>query len=381
MRHVPNFIACVFALACLVSLARAAETAVFVSGKDGYHTYRIPSLLVTKAGSLLAFCEGRKGGRGDAGNIDLLMKRSTDGGKTWSAQRVLWDDGSNTCGNPCPVVDRRTGTIWMLNTWNLGSDPESKIIAGKSTDTRRVFVYHSGDDGKTWSSPVDITKTAKRGEWGWYATGPGVGIQLRKGPHAGRMVIPCDHSSLAYKDHRFGSHAIYSDDAGKTWRLSSAIRPACNECQVVERTDGTVMMNMRSYNGKGCRASATSDDGGATWSKIRHETLLPESVCQASFLRYEPADEATGAGCLLFSNPAVRRGRTRMTVRLSRDGGKTWPVSKLLHAGPAAYSCLAVLGDGSIACLYEKGDRHAYEKIVIARFSLASLAGGKDSSR
>ena len=381
MRYVPNLIACVFVLACLVPLARAAETAVFVSGKDGYHTYRIPSLLVTKAGTLLAFCEGRKAGRGDAGNIDLLMKRSTDGGKTFSPQQVLWDDRANTCGNPCPVVDRRTGAIWMLNTWNLGSDPESRIIAGKSTDTRRVFVYRSTDDGKTWSKPVDITQATKRPEWGWYATGPGVGIQLRKGKHKGRLVIPCDHSSLAYKDHRFGSHAIYSDDGGKRWQLSAAIRPACNECQVVERTDGKLVMNMRSYGGKGCRAVATSDDGGETWSSPRDATLLPESVCQASFLRYGEADEAAGKGRLLFSNPAVRRGRTRMTVRLSYDEGQTWPVSKLLHAGPAAYSCLAVLHDGTIACLYEAGTRSAYETIVLTRFSLEWLTDGKDKPR
>ena len=354
------------------------QEALFVAGRDGYHTYRIPSLLVTKKGTLLAFCEGRKGGQGDAGNIDLLMKRSEDGGATWSAQQVIWDDDGNTCGNPCPVVDRRTGTIWMLNTWNLGSDSEREIVAGTSKDTRRVFAYCSTDDGRTWSKPVDITKAAKRPEWGWYATGPGVGIQLRRGKHKGRLVIPCDNSCLEFPDHKYASHVLYSDDGGKTWQLSKEIRPACNECQVVELVDGTLMMNMRSYNGKACRAVATSADGGGTWSKIRHATDLPESVCQASLVRYDAVDAGGKKNRLLFSNPAVTGGRTRMTVRLSDDEGKSWPVAKLLHAGPAAYSSLAVLPDGRVACLYEAGVDHAYEAIVLARFTVEWLTRRKD---
>lgn len=385
MNAAPLVVLSAVTLALGCSAALAAEAAppaaadVFVSGADGYHTYRIPSIIVTKKATLLAFCEGRKGGRGDAGNIDLLMKRSDDGGRTWSAQRAIWDDGANTCGNPCPVVDRATGAIWMLNTWNLGADRESAIIAGKSKDTRRVYVYCSKDDGRTWSKPVDVTAATKRPEWGWYATGPGVGIQLLRGAHKGRLVIPCDHSCLKYPDHRYASHAIYSDDGGETWRLSEAIRPACNECQVVERTDGSLLMNMRSYRGRRCRSVATSTDGGETWSKAADAEALVESVCQASFLRYSAADRGAARSRLLFSNPAVGRGRTRMTVRLSYDEGKSWPVAKVLHAGPAAYSCLAVLPGGRIGCLYEAGAKHPYEKIVLARFSLAWLTAGKDA--
>ncbi len=121
--------------------------AVFVRGSEGYHTYRIPSLLVTPKGTLLAFCEGRRCGRGDSGDIDLLLKRSTDGGRTWSGQVVIWDDGGNTCGNPCPVVDRETGRIWLFMTWNLGKDRETEIIHHTSKDTRRAFVCYSDDDG------------------------------------------------------------------------------------------------------------------------------------------------------------------------------------------------------------------------------------------
>ena len=172
------FFACISASAPLatgqgVSSHQPRQTDVFVSGTDGYHTYRIPSIIVTKKGTLLAFCEGRKKGRSDSGNIDLLLKRSEDGGKTWSRQQVVWDENTNTCGNPCPVVDRQTGTIYLLMTWNRGDDRESAIKKNTSRDTRRVRVSRSDDDGATWSKPAEITDTAKRPEWRWYATGPG----------------------------------------------------------------------------------------------------------------------------------------------------------------------------------------------------------------
>ena len=141
----------------LLPLAQLTGDPLFVSGQDGYNTYRIPALAVTLKGTVLAFCEGRKSGGGDSGNIDLLVKRSTDHGKTWGAQQVVRDDAGNTCGNPCAVVDRETGTIWLLSTWNLGDDHEGKIIARTSQDTRRVFVTHSNDDGKTWNEPREIT--------------------------------------------------------------------------------------------------------------------------------------------------------------------------------------------------------------------------------
>jgi sialidase-1 len=147
-------------LACIVSSVPAVSqeltspeqlhnTDVFVSGQDVYHTYRIPALVTTKKGTLLAFCEGRKSGRSDSGNIDLLVKRSADNGKTWSSRQVVWDDRENTCGNPCPVVDQQTGTIWLLMTWNRGDDRESAIKKNTSRDTRRVWVSKSNNDGRT----------------------------------------------------------------------------------------------------------------------------------------------------------------------------------------------------------------------------------------
>ncbi len=346
-------------------------TNVFVGGTDGYHTYRIPALLVTPKGDLLAFCEGRKNSRSDTGDIDLLVKRSVDGGRTWSPQQIVWDNGPNTCGNPCPVVDRMTGVIWLPLTWNLGQDRENEIIRNTSKDTRRAFVTHSDDDGRTWARPAEITAQTKRADWGWYATGPGVGIQLERGLAKGRLLIPCDHSYRTPEGTTdYGSHMIYSDDHGQTWHLGGILRPAVNECQVVELSDGTLLCNMRnSARSQTTRAIATSADGGLTWSAVRHDPFLVEPICQASLLRYPTP---RGPSRLLFSNPAHAEPGQRqdMTVRMSEDEGKTWPIRQVLWPGPAAYSCLAVLSDGTIACLFEAGDQHPYERIVLARFSL-----------
>jgi len=351
---------------------------VFVSGADGSHTYRIPALLVSRKSTLLAFCEGRKNAQADAGDIDLLVKRSTDGGRTWSGQQIVWDDGANTCGNPCPVVDQTTGVIWLPMTWNHGQDDERRIMNNTSKDTRRVFITHSGDDGLTWSKPREITAAVKRPGWRWYATGPGVGLQLQHSRWKGRLVIPCDHSSAAPDAQSgYNSHVIFSDDHGETWQLGGIISPAVNECQVVELPDGTLTINMRNYDrSKTTRALATSEDGGTTWSPIRYDPVLVEPVCQASFLRYALPSPDKGSR-LLFSNPAhAQVGQRRdMTVRMSYDNGRTWPVQRLLWAGPAAYSCLAVLPDGGIACLFEAGDKQPYERISCASFSRDWLTG------
>ncbi len=369
----------------LCGAARAADPQVgtrsvqaFVSGTGGYHTYRIPALIVTRSGTLLAFCEGRKNSRSDTGDIDLLVKRSTDGGATWSESSVVWDDGTNTCGNPCPVVDQTTGVIWLAMTWNHGEDDEREIMNNAGRDTRRVFISPSADDGRTWSKPREITTAVKRSDWRWYATGPGVGIQLEKGPWKDRLLIPCDHSvALSGRDQLgYNSHVIFSDDHGQNWRLGGVISPAVNECQVVELSDGVLMINMRNYDrSRTTRAIATSTDGGTTWSPVRHDPVLVEPICQASFLRCteQPPDDRNR---LLFANPAHGEpGRRRdLTIRMSYDEGRTWPVQRVLWAGPAAYSSLAVLPNGRVACLFEAGDQQPYERIVCACFEPHWLA-------
>lgn len=334
---------------------------VFVSGQEGYHTYRIPSVIVTPQGTVLAFCEGRKGSRSDAGDIDLLLKRSTDGGRTFAPQQVVWDDGPNTCGNPCPVIDRKTGTIWLLLTHNRGDDREAQIIDRTSKASRTVWISKSIDDGLSWSKPVEITPSTKKPEWTWYATGPGVGIQLK----SGRLVVPCDHYEAGSK--KAYSHVIYSDDNGAHWQLGGSVGPDMDESQVVELADGRLLLNMRNGSREQRhRGIATSTDGGRTWSAITHDPALVEPHCQASLLR-------CGSSGILFSNPAEPDKRKEMTVRLSRDECRAWPVGKVLWAGPAAYSCLGVLPDGTILCLYERGDHEPYEKITLARCSLGWL--------
>jgi len=352
-------------LAATAAAADVEEQTLFQAGTGGYHTYRIPSLIVTKGGVVLALCEGRKNGRGDTGDIDLLLRRSTDGGKTWGKPQVVWDEADNTCGNPCPVVDQKIGTVWLLMTHNLREDTEAKIVAGKSKGSRTVWISKSTDDGATWAKPVEITKDVKKPDWTWYATGPGVGIQLK----SGRLLIPCDNKTDGGKLRQ--SHVIYSDDAGATWKLGGVVGPGCNESQAVELSDGRVMLNMRSYERNKLRLVATTSDGGETFTKPVEDATLIEPVCQASILRY-PGE----TGGVLFSNPASTK-RERMTVRLSTDDAKTWPHSRVLFEGPGAYSCLTVLPDKSIGCLYERGEKGPYERIVLARFSREWLLAGK----
>lgn len=354
------------------------QVVVFKRGESGYHTFRIPSVIRTDDGALLAFCEGRRESAGDAGDIDLLMKRSSDGGKTWGRATCLWDDEENTCGNPCPVVDPATGVIHLLLTHNLGEDSEPEIKARISKGTRTVWIMHSADQGATWTAPLEITSMAKNPEWTWYATGPGVGIALEAGPHVGRLVIPCDHGFVAAKKsgdgpgREFGAHVIYSDDHGKTWQRGEPIAPDMNECQVVElsRPSGAMLLNMRSYRGKNQRAQSMSVNGGVNWSEPVDVADLVEPVCQASLIRHPTANG--GEDLLVFSNPASSR-RERMTVKTSSDGGTRWTTGIELWEGPAAYSCLVSIDDQALGCLYERGEKNAYEAICFARIPVAEL--------
>jgi len=367
--------ACVLVLAPLARAVQDAagpvETDVYVSGQGGYDTYRIPSVVVTSKGTLLAFCEGRRKSRSDAGDIDLVLRRSRDGGRTWSPLTVVWDDGANTCGNPCAVVDGER--IWLLATWNRGTIGESRIAPGLGEDSRRVFVTSSSDDGASWAEPVEITADVKDPAWTWYATGPGAGIRLERGGHRGRLVIPCDHKVSGEDGERYLSHVIVSDDHGASWRRGgSSPRDQVNECEVVELEDCRLMLDMRSYDPKQrARQVCFSDDGGETWRDQRVDPTRIEPICQASLRRLRWAsDDRTGV--LLFSNPASTKARVALTIRASEDDGATWPWSRVLHEGGSAYSCLVSLQDGTIGCLYEADD---YARIAFARFDLAWVKG------
>ena len=357
--HFLFYLAAAFPLA-----AQLVHVDVFRSGEDGYHTYRIPAIIRTTKGTVLAFCEGRKHSARDWGDIDVLVKRSRDGGRTWSAAIKVADFGEDTVGNPAPVEDRRSGTVWLLLTRNPGHVPEKNILPGLEGPTRTVWLTYSKDDGLSWAPPVEITRSVKRPEWSWYATGPVNGIQLR----SGRLVIPCDHVVRADLSQRY-SHVIYSDDGGRSWQIGGAVGPDCNESTVAELSDGTLMLNMRSYAGRNRRAVALSSDGGLSWSAPAFDETLVEPVCQASLIGIGKGKRRV----LLFSNPASTQ-RVNMTVRLSRDDGKSWVAFRTVYQGPSAYSNLVELGRGVVGLLYERGEKSPYERISFARFPLRWLS-------
>lgn len=335
---------------------------IFKSGTEGYSTFRIPAIVTTKKGTLLAFAEGRVNGSSDTGNIDLVMRSSNDEGKTWGPLKVIWNDSENVCGNPAPVVDSETGNIYLLMTWNLGEDHEPDIIDEKSKDTRRIFVTSSSDNGKTWSIPKEITGSVKKENWTWYATGPCHGIQIEKGKYKGRLVIPCDHIEAGSK--KYYSHVIYSDDKGNTWELGGTTQQdQVNECAVAEINNGLLILNMRNYDRtQKSRKISFSDDGGITWSAIQPDTALIEPICQASLIYIMKNKK------LWFLNPASDNNRTNMTLKSSNNSGKTWKIEKVLHSGPSAYSDLTLINKNTLGCIYEGGKLSPYEGIVFTTF-------------
>lgn len=335
---------------------------IFESGKDGYTCFRIPSIIQTGKGVLLAFAEGRKGGCSDTGNIDLVLKRSKDGGKTWGKLEVVWNDGENTCGNPAPVLDKVTGEVFLLSTWNLGSDHEKEIISGQSEDTRRVFVLSSKNGSKSWSKPREITNSVKKENWTWYATGPVSGIQLENSQYRGRLVIPCDYVESETK--KGGSHVIFSDDHGKTWELGGVVLDHnLNESTVAELSSGVLMLNMRNYGSSDrTRKIALSEDGGLNWSHAFDDADLIEPVCQGSLISYKFADAQKSI--VVFSNPADKSKRINMTVKFSPDEGNSWPFKITVHEGPGAYSNLVSLKNGDLGIFFEAGEKSPYEGLA-----------------
>jgi len=345
-----------------------SRAAVFTAGEQGYHTFRIPAIVATPAGDLLAFAEARRHAAADAGDIDLVARRSRDGGRSWSPLQVIGDDGVDTFGNPCVVVDRETATIWLFVIRTTGSDKEQAIVEGRSRSLPRPWVLSSTDDGHTWSTPLDLTATLKRPDWTWYSLGPGIGIQTRDG----RLLVPGNHALAGSGVHR--AHLAFSADHGRTWELGATAADGTNESQVVELADGRLLHNMRNHPSRpdgNYRAVATSADRGRTLSAVRFDRTLVEPPAQASLLSIA----ATGGGgrWVAFANPASAR-RERMTVRISKDDAVSWPISRVVDEGPSAYSSLVEIGQ-DLGLLYERGRRNPYEEIVFTRLSRAWLLG------
>lgn len=339
-------------LLCACALASPAgeppldPTALFVAGEGGYHTYRIPAMVVSSRGVAMVFCEGRKTGPRDDGDIDLLVRRSLDGGQTWQGKQVVHEEGGDqpvTIGNPCPIA-AADGTVHLLFCRN----------------NHQAFHTRSDDDGRTFSPPREITAALQTPEFPWtrIGTGPVHGIRTA----TGRLLAPLWFNDRIGQDYRCA--VAFSDDGGTTWKTGGLV-PAgvkgLNECSVAELPAGSLILNMRNRQAK-CRAVATSPDAGLTWSPPRLEEQLVDPQCQGALLGLP------GPGRLLFSNAADPK-RRRLTVRQSDDAGRSWSAGRLLHAGPSAYSDLAVAADGAILCVYERGAKSPYEQIALARWT------------
>ncbi|MDT3400750.1 sialidase family protein [Streptomyces sp. B1866] len=363
--------------------ARPYEISVpFRAGVGGHASYRIPAVVATRAGTLLAFAEGRVDSAADHGRIELVRKRSTDGGRTWDPLAVVTRNGDGTAGNPAPVV-LDSGRVVLVHVRSAADATEDRIMRGEVSDAdgRRVWVQHSDDDGVTWSDPREITADAKKPDWRWYATAPGHAVQLRHGRHAGRIVVPANHSlppagsDTGTEGRYYGGHGLLSDDGGETWRIGYVDDNPdgyinANESTAAELPDGRVYVNARSdARAPGTRADAYSSDGCATLDKpLRPQAGLAGPPVQGSVLHLGQPD------VLLFSGPADPRARALMTVRASRDGGVTWRPAHTVDGLPAAYSDLVRADADTVGLLYETGDFSAYSTITFRRVPVVELA-------
>ncbi|MGW2316803.1 sialidase family protein [Streptomyces sp. CG4] len=352
-------------------------TVPFRAGHEGYAAFRIPAVVATGAGTLLAFCEGRSGSAADHGQIDIVLKRSTDGGRTWGPLRIAANNGDHLAGNPAPVV-LDTGRILLVHLRAAASATEDAILRGQveDADGRRVWVQHSDDDGESWSAPREITAQVKQPGWRWYATTPGHALQLG----SGRVLVPANHSlpptgtDTGTEPHYYSGHCLLSDDRGESWYLGYVDENTdgyinVNETTAAELPDGRVYFNTRTDSrSPGNRADAHSTDGGRTLVRpFRPQAGLTAPVCQAAVLQLRDPD------LLLYSGPAAPASRALMTLRASTDGGTTWRTAYTVDGLPAAYSDLVRVDADTVGLLYETGDFSAYETVAFRRVPVHRL--------
>jgi sialidase-1 len=337
------------------------STDVFVERTGGYFAYRIPAVETAPDGSVLAFAEARKYNLDDPGfgkqDIDLVFRRSTDGGKTWSTMTVIEDPGELwSAANPATVVDRSTGRVWLLY---LRCKPERNTdTARPGTDDSQVIARTSDDCGKTWSAPIDLTAASRDmadPQWRVSVVGPGGMIQ----DHAGRLV------AAFWKFAPFGNFTLASGDHGKTWQRGGDVPGQGDENQVVELVDGRLLMDIRQSAGPH-RFMSTSSDGGKTWSARRPGNPVTPVACAIE--RYTAKAAGDDRDRLVWTGPKGP-DRQNLVARVSYDEGETFPVERLIAAGHAAYSDLTVLNDRSLGVLWERGAAHGYQFITFTRFT------------
>lgn len=356
--------------------AQPAAVSVFISGTEGYKIFRIPAIITRPDGVLLAFAEGRVQDGADFGDIDIVLKKSMDKGKTWLPLQKITDNDTLQSGNPAPVIDLTDprypkGRIFLF--YNTGNVTENEIRQGKGY--KQVWYTTSVDGGETWSAGVDITLQVHKPlqpsinpvyrfaeDWRCYANTPGHGEQFQTGIYRGRIYIAANHSAGAAKPDAgdYAAHGFYTDDHGESFHLSDVVSlPGSNEASAVALPRNKLMMNIRNQNGdQRARIIALSHNGGQKWDTVYFDKQLPDPVCEGSILNLTPRKRKP---VLAFSNNASEKRRDSLTLRISYDEGRSWPQSWLIEAGnkrrkgdATAYSDITVVGKKEIGILYER---------------------------
>lgn len=355
------------------ALEPTSMTDVFSQGGDGYPQTRIPAVVATPKGAILAFAEARQAG--DHSENDIVLKRSIDGGATWQPLQIIAEMGGDSLNDPCAAVLPETGRVLLIyerypkgyHTRKMAHTEAAETGYGGPRNTQ-TFITRSDDDGRTWSKPEDVTRSLRRPDVISLGS-PGIGIQLKHGPHKGRILLPIYEVLPGGENRGWYNCAAISDDGGKTWRAGERVPQAAdgadaNECQIAELADGTIVMDARQSTGP-CRKSAVSRDGGETWQPMYTVTDLEVTRCMGSIL-------SISGQTLLASLPDSPEKRVNGTLFLSRDGGKTWPDKRVIYPGGFGYSCLTRLSENRVGCLFERDDCRF---ISFAVFDVESLIG------